>query len=163
MSMSMPGPLPLIRDAVPADRPAIVEFNRLLAAETEHKVLDPAILDQVSLGPAEPDRSATGLPNSMGQARLVGQTAITASGATGGTAGSGGRKASISRPISRPGRLQGSVPAYLRPGPGIIQRHRPALYVENSNLRAQQTYQALGMKPGGYSVLEELWLHRSTV
>ena len=33
------------------------------------------------------------------------------------------------------------------------------LYVENSNLRAQQTYQALGMKPGGYSVLEELWLH----
>ena len=37
------------------------------------------------------------------------------------------------------------------------------LYVENSNLRAQQTYQALGMKPGGYSVLEELWLHRSSV
>ncbi|MGO8903506.1 MAG: GNAT family N-acetyltransferase [Isosphaeraceae bacterium] len=32
------------------------------------------------------------------------------------------------------------------------------LYVENSNLRAQQTYQALGMKPGGYSVLEELRL-----
>ena len=32
------------------------------------------------------------------------------------------------------------------------------LYVENGNLRAQQTYQALGMKPGGYSVLEELWL-----
>lgn len=44
MSTSMPGPLPLIRDAVPADRPATVEFNHLLAAETEHKVLDPAIL-----------------------------------------------------------------------------------------------------------------------
>jgi hypothetical protein len=55
--MSMPGPLPLIRDAVPADRPAIVEFNRLLAAETEHKVLDPAILDQgVARALAEPDR-----------------------------------------------------------------------------------------------------------
>jgi len=40
MSMPMPGPLPLIRDAVPADRPAIVEFNRLLVAETEHKVLE---------------------------------------------------------------------------------------------------------------------------
>ena len=37
------------------------------------------------------------------------------------------------------------------------------LYVENGNLRAQQTYQALGMKPGGYSVLEELWLDRSRV
>ena len=35
------------------------------------------------------------------------------------------------------------------------------LYVENGNHRAQQTYQALGMKPGGYSVLEELWLDRS--
>ena len=35
------------------------------------------------------------------------------------------------------------------------------LYVDNKNLRAQQTYQALGMKPGGYSVLEEFWLHRS--
>ncbi len=34
------------------------------------------------------------------------------------------------------------------------------LYVENGNLRAQRTYQALGMKPGGYSVLEELWLDR---
>jgi hypothetical protein len=37
------------------------------------------------------------------------------------------------------------------------------LYVENSNLRARQTYQALGMKPGDYAVLEELWLHRSSV
>jgi ribosomal protein S18 acetylase RimI-like enzyme len=45
------------------------------------------------------------------------------------------------------------------PRPGPLLR----LYVENSNLRAQQTYQALGMKPGGYSVLEELWLHRSSV
>ena len=35
------------------------------------------------------------------------------------------------------------------------------LYVENGNLRAQKTYEALGMKPGGYSVLEELWLGRS--
>ena len=32
------------------------------------------------------------------------------------------------------------------------------LYVENRNLSAQRTYQALGMKPGGYSVLEDLWI-----
>ena len=80
MSMSMPGPLPLIRDAVPADRPATVEFNRLLAAETEHKVLDPAILDQgVARALAEPDRLrywVAGLPLDNGR-RLVGQTAIT--------------------------------------------------------------------------------------
>ena len=35
------------------------------------------------------------------------------------------------------------------------------LYVENGNDAAQRTYQALGMKPGGYSVLEDLWLDRS--
>ena len=57
MSLPRPGPLLLIRDAVPADRPAIVEFNRLLAAKTEHKVLDPATLDQgVARALAEPDR-----------------------------------------------------------------------------------------------------------
>ena len=35
---------PLIRDAALADRPAIVEFNRCLALETEGKVLDEAVL-----------------------------------------------------------------------------------------------------------------------
>ena len=34
------------------------------------------------------------------------------------------------------------------------------LYVEDSNQPAQRTYQALGMKPGGYSVFEELWIER---
>jgi len=63
MSMSMPGPLLLIRDAVPADRPAIVEFNRLLAVETEHKVLDPRSSIRASLGPwPSPIGCATGLP-----------------------------------------------------------------------------------------------------
>ena len=54
-------------------------FNRLLAAETEHKVLDPAILDQgVARALAEPDRLRSwvaGLPLDNGR-RLVGQTAI---------------------------------------------------------------------------------------
>jgi len=39
------GPL-RIRDAVPGDCPIIVEFNRPLALETEHKVMDPASLGQ---------------------------------------------------------------------------------------------------------------------
>ena len=34
------------------------------------------------------------------------------------------------------------------------------LYVENSNQPAQRTYQALGMKPGGYSVFESLFVDR---
>jgi GNAT superfamily N-acetyltransferase len=32
------------------------------------------------------------------------------------------------------------------------------LYVEDSNEPARRTYQALGMKPGGYSVYEDLWI-----
>ena len=34
------------------------------------------------------------------------------------------------------------------------------LYVEDANERAQKTYQSLGMKPGGYSVYEDLWIER---
>ena len=34
------------------------------------------------------------------------------------------------------------------------------LYVEHENHRAQQTYLALGMRPGGYHVFEELWTDR---
>ena len=34
------------------------------------------------------------------------------------------------------------------------------LYVEDANQRARQTYQSLGMSPGGYSVYQELWLER---
>ena len=167
MSMPPPGPLPLIRDAVPADRPAIVEFNRLLAAETEHKVLDPAILDQgVARALAEPDRLrywVAELPLDNGR-RLVGQTAITREW-------SDWRNGWIwwlqSVYIQADFRGQGVFKALYRhiydqalASSNVIGLR---LYVENSNLRAQQTYQALGMKPGGYSVLEELWLHRSSV
>ena len=46
-----------IRPASQADLAAIVEFNRLLALETEAKVLDPAILESgVACALADPDR-----------------------------------------------------------------------------------------------------------
>ena len=34
------------------------------------------------------------------------------------------------------------------------------LYVEQENVRAQRTYQALGMRAGGYHVYEEIWPER---
>jgi GNAT superfamily N-acetyltransferase len=168
MSIPLPDPLLLIRDAVPADHPAIVEFNRLLAVETEHKVLNPAILDQgVARALAEPDRLrywVVELPSDNGH-RLIGQTAITREW-------SDWRNGWIwwlqSVYIQAEFRGQGVFKALYRhiynqalaSSSNVIGLR---LYVENGNLRAQQTYQALGMKPGGYSVLEELWLHRSTV
>ena len=57
-------------------------------------------------------------------------------------------------------RLPRSLPAHSRRGardPDVIGLR---LYVEDSNQPAQRTYQALGMKPGGYSVFESLWVDR---
>ena len=34
------------------------------------------------------------------------------------------------------------------------------LYVETANLKAQRTYESLGLLPGGYHVFEELWTER---
>jgi GNAT superfamily N-acetyltransferase len=165
MSMSPPQPLPRIRDAVAADRRVIVEFNRLLAVETEGKVLDLAILDQgVARALADPDRlrywvAELQLP---GENRVVGQTAVTREW-------SDWRNGWLwwlqSVYIHADFRGRGIFKALYRhiyetalAEPNVIGLR---LYVENGNLRAQQTYQALGMRPGGYSVLEELWLDRS--
>ncbi len=162
--MSTPALIPLIRDAIPSDRPAIVEFNRLLAVETENKILDPTILDVgVAKALAEPDRLRYWVAELRlgGELRVVGQTAVT-------------------REWSdwRNGWIWWLQSVYIHAdfrGRGIFKalyRHiynqalatdviGLRLYVENGNLRAQRTYQALGMKPGGYSVLEEFWLDRS--
>jgi GNAT superfamily N-acetyltransferase len=155
---------PLIRDAVLSDTPAIVEFNRLLAIETENKVLDTTILTRgVERALAEPDRLRYWVAEigDGAEARVVGQTAITREW-------SDWRNGWLwwlqSVYITEQFRGRGIFKALYR----RIYEEALAdnvvglrLYVENSNLRAQQTYQALGMKPGGYSVLEELWLHRS--
>jgi GNAT superfamily N-acetyltransferase len=135
-----------------------------LAVETEHKVLDLAILDQgVARALAQPDLLrywVAELPSDNGP-RLIGQSAIT-------------------REWSdwRDGWIWWLQSVYIHAdfrGRGVLKAlyghiHDQALadscviglrlYVENGNLGAQRAYQALGMKPGGYSVLEELWIDR---
>jgi GNAT superfamily N-acetyltransferase len=152
----------LIRDAVPADRPMIAEFNRRLAVETEGKVLDPAVLDRgVARALADPDRLRYWVAETRGSAdsHLVGTTAITREW-------SDWRDGWVwwlqSVYIDADFRGQGIFRALYqhirdaaRAEPDVIGIR---LYVENGNLRAQKTYEALGMMPGGYSVLEELWL-----
>jgi GNAT superfamily N-acetyltransferase len=131
---------PLIRDAVAWDCPAIVEFNRLLAIETEGKVLDASILDRgVARALADPARLRDWRNGWIWWLQSVYiHTDFR---------GRGIFKA-LYRHIHQEALAESNVIG-LR------------LYVENGNVRAQQTYQALGMKPGGYSVLEELWLDRS--
>ncbi len=153
-------PLPRVRPAAVDDLPVIVEYNRLLALETESKVLDPAVLKAgVACALADPDRLRYWV------AELDGPVA----------AGRPGRRHPRverlaqgldlvvperlrRRPVPRPGRLPHALPAHPRRGPGRPDVIGLRLYVEDANEPAQQTYQALGMKPGGYSVYEDLWI-----
>jgi ribosomal protein S18 acetylase RimI-like enzyme len=155
----------VVRDAAVADRPMIVEFNRRLAVETEGKVLDPAVLDRgVARALADPDRLRYWVAEwrTSEEAFVVGQTAITREWSDwrhgwvwwlqSVYVDAGFRGKGIFRALYQ------HIREAARAEPEVIGIR---LYVENSNLRAQKTYEALGMKPGGYSVLEELWLGRS--
>ncbi|MFO0893034.1 MAG: GNAT family N-acetyltransferase [Isosphaeraceae bacterium] len=153
---SSPGPL-TVRDAVAADLPTIVEFNRRLASETENKVLDLAKLERgVEIALREPDRLRYWVAEAAdgGVPRVVGQTAITREWSDLQRLAGGSRAFMSIRTIA--------AGACSGPSTGTSATSRRArrtssasrLYVENGNLRAQQTYQSLGMKPGGYSVLE---------
>lgn len=151
-----------IRDAIPDDLDAIVDFNARLADETESKRLDPAVLrDGVANALVDPSRLRYWVAEADG--RVIGQTAIT-------------------REWSdwRNGWLWWLQSVYIHPdhrGRGVFKslygRIRDEalaagdvigirLYVEDENARAREAYLALGMKAAGYAVLEELWMERSS-
>jgi GNAT superfamily N-acetyltransferase len=157
-----PVPKLLIRAANLADRPAIVEFNRCLARETEGKTLDPAILEKgVSRALTDPDRLRYWVAEIDVSEEPIGQAAI-------------------SREWSdwRNGWLWWLQSVYVAQsyrGRGVFRalyRHIRQqaldradviglrLYVEDANQPAHCTYRSVGMKPGGYSVYEELWIER---
>ena len=154
---------PVIRDGTLADAPVIVEFNRCLALETEGKVLNEAVLfSGVSRALADPERLRYWVAELGSPATLVGQAAITREW-------SDWRDGWIwwlqSVYVAQPYRgcgvfraLYHHIQKKARGNPEVIGLR---LYVEESNQPAQLTYQALGMKPGGYSVFELLWIERS--
>jgi GNAT superfamily N-acetyltransferase len=151
-----------VRAARASDQQVIVEFNRRLALETEGKVLD---ADTLSAGVARallrPDLLRYWVAEMGDSTAVVGQAAITREW-------SDWRNGWVwwlqSVYVAAPFRAQGIFRALYRQikddaraEPDVIGLR---LYVEDSNLPARRTYQALGMKPGGYSVYEELWLER---
>jgi GNAT superfamily N-acetyltransferase len=156
----MPDPAPRIRPATPADLAIIAEFNRRLALETESKTLDPAILEAgVACALDDPDRLRYWVAELEGESGPVGQAAVTREW-------SDWRRGWIwwfqSVYVAAPFRGRGVFRAlYLhirdeaRSRPDFIGLR---LYVEDSNAPAHKTYQALGMRPGGYSVYEDLWI-----
>jgi GNAT superfamily N-acetyltransferase len=151
-----------IREARPADRPTLVDFNEWLARETEGKALDRSILGAgVDAALADPDRLRYWVAEPDPAGPVVGQAAIT-------------------REWSdwRNGWLWWFQSVYVLPdyrGHGVFRalyRHIREmalaspdaiglrLYVEEENHRAQATYRALGMQAGGYHVFEEIWTER---
>ena len=153
----------VISDARPDDRDVIVEFNARLADETEDKVLDLDVLARgVIAALDDPDRLRYWVAESEAvPGRVIGQAAVTREW-------SDWRDGWIwwlqsvyvvadyrNRGVFRS--LLGAIRSEARSAPEVIGLR---LYVEAANLRAQQTYRALGLKPGGYEVYEDLWIGR---
>jgi GNAT superfamily N-acetyltransferase len=157
-----PAPSLLIRQAGPSDLVPIAEFNRLLALESEAKVLDADVLMRgVAHALKDPDRIRYWVAAVPGSDHLAGQAAITREW-------SDWRNGWIwwlqSVYVAGPHRRQGIFRALYRhiraealAQPDVIGLR---LYVEDANERAHKTYQSLGMKPGGYSVYQDLWIGR---
>ena len=150
----------IIRDARSTDLLTIVEFNRRLALETENKVLDPRVLERgVSRALAEPGRLRYWVAEVKQPVQIVGQAAITGEW-------SDWRDCWIwwfqSVYVAQPFRGKGifrAIYQHVR-DEAIADRSVKGLrlYVEDNNQPAQSVYQALGMRPAGYSVYEETWL-----
>ncbi len=152
----------LVRDARADDLAPIVAFNALLALETEHKTLDPEVLAKgVARALADPERLRYWVAIDDESDRVVGQVATSREW-------SDWRDGWIwwfqsvfvdadfrGRGVFR--RLHAHVRDLARADPEVIGLR---LYVEVSNHTARNTYLALGMQPGGYDVLEELWIGR---
>lgn len=153
-------PLPIVRDARPDDAATIVDFNRRLAAETESKELDLAVLTAgVDRALREPERLRYWVAEIDG--RVIGQAATSREWSDWRNGWiwwfqsvyvvADARRRGVFRA------LYGHVRASALAQPDVIGLR---LYVEEENERAQRTYRSLGMQAGGYHVYEELWTDR---
>lgn len=163
MSKTLP-PAIAVRDAVAADLDTIVGFNLGLATETENKTLPLETLrNGVARALEDPERLRYWVAVAPESGQVIGQAAITREW-------SDWRNGWIwwfqsvyvhadhrSRGVFRA--LHGHIRNLARSTPDVIGLR---LYVEVENHRAQKTYQALGLTPGGYDVYEELWIPTST-
>jgi len=144
----------VVRPAAVADAAIVVEFNRLLALESEGKVLDPALVRRsVQQALADENKGKYFLAVLDGQS--VGQLGVT-----------------LEWSDWRNGWFWWIQSVYVRPEArrrGVFRTlfehvHRAAmddphvigvrLYVDHDNAAAQQTYQALGLERTGYQVME---------
>ena len=144
----------IIREAMPDDGPVIADFNSRMAEETEGRVLDPELV-----GPGvmallnESTKGRYWLAEHDGL--VIGQIMITYEW-------SDWRNGMLwwiqSVYISQEKRRQGVFFTLYRHVESLARATQDVcglrLYVENKNMRAQETYLALGMNRPDYQVME---------
>jgi GNAT superfamily N-acetyltransferase len=149
-----------VRQAGPADTAVVAEFNRLLAEETEGKILDPA-----QLGPgvaavfADPVKGSYFVAEDDG--RVVGQIGLTFEFSDWRNGWFWWIQSVYVRPEARRKgvfrTLYKHVEQMAQADPSVVGLR---LYVEDSNRTAQETYLKLGMTRTGYFVLEKYPLEK---
>lgn len=146
-----------IRAAAAHDAPTIVEFNRLLALESEAKQLDPAVLDSgVRQALARPEMCRYFLAEADGQ--IVGQTMLTYEWSD-WRAGVFWWIQSVYVRAEHRGRgvfraLFEHIAALAKADPEVCGLR---LYVEQHNAAALATYGRMGMIPSGHLLYELDW------
>ncbi len=151
-----------LRRATLADVPTVAEFNRLLAEETEHTILDPAtVAAGVAAGLADAGKGLYFVAEEDG--RVLGQLMLTRewsdwrNGWLWWIQSVYVRAEARKRGIFRA--LYEHVHATAVADPEVIGIR---LYVEKDNHAAQKVYERLGMERSGYLVYERVPLHRDT-
>jgi GNAT superfamily N-acetyltransferase len=144
----------VIRRATVADAAVVVEFNRLLAEESEGKALDPVTLvPGVRAGLEDPRKSLYFLAEEGGQA--LGQLGVTFEWSDWRNGWFWWIQSVYVRPEAR---RRGVFRALFDHVRRLAQEDSEViglrLYVENANKAAQETYQRMGMRAAGYFVLE---------
>ncbi len=143
-----------VRRAEPSDAPVLVEYNRLLALETEGKTLDPAVLTAgVAAGLADPEKAlyfvAEESGDILGQLMLTREWSDWRNGWIWWIQSVYVRADARRRGVFR--LLYAHVHAAALADPQVIGLR---LYVEHENHAAQKTYAQLGMERTSYLVLE---------
>ena len=144
-----------IRRATPADAETVVEFNRLLAEESEGKTLDRSLLEPgVAKALSDPNKGLYFLAEDGG--KIVGQTMVTFEWSDWRNGWFWWIQSVYVVPEARRQgvfrALYEHIHAAAKKDPEVIGLR---LYVEEENRRAHETYYRLGMEKTGYFLLEK--------
>lgn len=145
----------VVRGAVRADVPALLEFNLAMALETEAKALDPAVLERGVSAVFDDARRGFYLVAIDGDA-VVGGLMVTYEWSDWRSGDWWWIQSVFVRETHR------RMGAYKALHAEVERRARAApnavgirLYVENENLNAQHTYRAMGMSRSPYQLFQQ--------